>query len=152
MPTALRGVSTAPCSRAKAPSVCEAPGGRCKGAVYNGRAGYRSDDMAESAGYDLIVYRNTRAAERAFAAWESYARGAKRDASITYGYRTSARKNTRTIVIRQGAYIATLDLRDDAGRAAADKDLKALAEVYAARMRQAARDETPTASAAAVRV
>lgn len=163
MPTALRGVSTEPYSRAKAPSVCKDPGGRCKGAVANGQVGYRSDDKTESAGYDLIVYRNTRAAERAFAAWESYAWGNKRelkvldalpqgDASITYGYRTPARKNTRTIVIRQGAYIATLDLRDNSGQAAARKDLKALAEVYATRMLQAARDEAPTASAADVRV
>ncbi|MGW2231605.1 hypothetical protein [Streptomyces formicae] len=163
MPTALRTVSTKPYSRAKAPSVCKDPGGRCKGAVANGRAGYRSDDKGESAGYDLIVYRNERAAERAFTAWKSYVENNRHelevlggpsqgDASITYGYTAPTRKTSQSIVIREGAYIATLDLRDDSGRAYARKDLRALSEVYAERMRQAARDETPTASAADVRV
>ncbi|MCF3121643.1 hypothetical protein IPZ68_18310 [Streptomyces arenae] len=163
MPAALRTVATELHSRAKAPSVCKDPGGTCKGAVANGQVGYRSDDNAESAGYDLVVYRNERSAERAFTAWKSYVENNHRelkvldgppqgDASISYGYTRPAKKTSQSIVIREGRYIATLDLRDNSGPAYARKDLQVLSEVYATRLRQAAQDETPSATAADVRV
>ncbi|GAA3098918.1 hypothetical protein GCM10010449_22780 [Streptomyces rectiviolaceus] len=163
MPAALRNVSTELHSRAKAPSVCKDPGGKCKGAVANGQVGYRSSDKSELAGYDLIVYRNETAAERAFAAWKSYAENnhhelkvldgpSQGEASITYGYKTPAKKNTQTIVIFQGKYVATLDLRDDSGEGKTQRDLLTLSEVFATRMLQATRDETPSATAANVKV
>ncbi|MEV5976286.1 hypothetical protein [Streptomyces sp. NPDC052114] len=163
MPAALRTVTTELHSRAKAPSVCKDPGGKCKGAIANGRVGYRTGDRAEGVGYDVIVYRNAHAAQRAFTAWESFARNNTRQlkvvdgpsqggGSITYAYKTAAKKNTQEIVIFQGDCIGTLEVRDTAGAAAAGSDLKKLSEVYAARLRQAAQDETPTASAADVTV
>ncbi|QES44961.1 hypothetical protein DEJ49_31745 [Streptomyces venezuelae] len=163
MPTALRHVGTELHSRAKAPSVCEDPGGKCKGAVANGRVGYLTGDKTEGASYELIAYKNTRAAERAFAAWESYAHNAKREITVLdgapqgsestiYAYKTPAKKNTVTMVIRQDEYIGTLDLRDTSGRAAGRKDLAALSEVYAERLAQATRNETPSATAAHVKV
>ncbi|MEU7577217.1 hypothetical protein AB0B50_06380 [Streptomyces sp. NPDC041068] len=163
MPAALRTVSVKPHSRAKAPSVCKDPGGRCKGAVAHGQVGYRSNDKAESAGYELIVYRNERSAERAFTDWKSYVENNRHelevfdgspqgDASISYGYTKPAKKTSQSIVIRQGRYIATLDLRDNSGQAYARKDLQVLSEVYATRMLQAAQDRVPSATAANVRV
>ncbi|MET8686991.1 hypothetical protein ABZV77_22515 [Streptomyces sp. NPDC004732] len=163
MPAALRHVGTELHTRAKAPSLCKDPGGKCKGAVANGRVGYLTANKAEGASYDLIAYRNTRAAERAFASWESYVQHNKRevaaldgapqgDESTVYAYKSSAKGNTVTMVIRQGEYIGTLDLRDTAGRAAGRKDLAALSEVYAERLAQATRDETPSATAAHVKV
>ncbi|WP_371526155.1 hypothetical protein OG302_08275 [Streptomyces sp. NBC_01283] len=159
MPAALRTVSTELHSRAKAPSVCKDPGGKCKNAVANGRVGYRSNDKAEGASYDLVVYRNDRAARRAFAAWDSYVRNNKHELkvvdgpergadSVTFGFTGPARKNTREIVILQGKFVATLGLRDNAGSADATQDLGVLAEVYAQRLRQASQGETPTATAA----
>lgn len=163
MPAALHDVSIKPYSRAKAPSVCKDPGGKCKGAVANGQVGYRGNDNAESASYDLIVYKNERAAERAFTAWKAYVENnhhelkvlpgqPQGDGSITYGYTTPAKKTSRSIVIFEGNYVATLDLRDNSGQASARKDLEALSKVYATRMLQAAQDETPTATAADVKV
>ncbi|MEU8953063.1 hypothetical protein AB0C93_02025 [Streptomyces sp. NPDC048518] len=163
MPAALRHVSTELHSRAKAPSVCKDPGGKCKGAVANGRVGYRSGDKSEGAGYDVIVYKNARAAERAFTAWQSYAQNNKHevtvlegpphgDASLMYGYESPARTNTLTMVIRQDQYIGTLDVRDTSGPVAGRADMKALSEVYAKRLLQATRDETPSATAAHVKV
>ncbi|MGW7074518.1 hypothetical protein [Streptomyces sp. NPDC054866] len=126
-------------------------------------SGYRTDDKTEGARYDLIVYRNERAAERAFAAWESYARDNKRElkildgppqgeSSVSYAYKTAAKKHTQTVVIVQGKYIGTLELRDTAGSAAGRKDLDTLSEVFATRLVQATRGEMPTATAANVRV
>ncbi|MEW2389246.1 hypothetical protein AB0933_12895 [Streptomyces venezuelae] len=163
MPAALRHVGTELHTRAKAPSVCKDPGGKCKGAVANGRVGYVTGDKAEGAGYELIAYRNTRAAERAFAAWESYVHNDQReitvldgapqgDESTLYAYKSPAKSNTVTMVIRQDEYIGTLDLRDTAGRAAGQKDLAALSEVYAQRLAHATRNETPSATAAHVKV
>lgn len=163
MPAALRHVSTELHSRAKAPSVCKDPGGKCKGAVANGRVGYRSGDKAEGAGYDVIVYKNARAAERAFTVWQSYAQNNKHevtvlqgpphgDASLMYGYESPSRTNTLTMVIRQDQYIGTLDVRDASGALAARTDMKALSEVYAKRLVQATQDETPSATAAHVKV
>ncbi|MGW5862767.1 hypothetical protein ACWFRJ_11425 [Streptomyces sp. NPDC055239] len=163
MPAALRTVSTELHSRAKAPSVCKDPGGKCKGAVANGQVGYHSSDQAEGASYDLIVYRNDRAAQRAFEAWDSYVRGDKRELkvvdgprqgadSVAFGFTGPARKNTREIVILQGKFVATLKLRDNSGPAYATKDLGVLADVYAKRLLQASQGETPTATAADARV
>ncbi|TGB15008.1 hypothetical protein [Streptomyces sp. MZ04] len=163
MPTALRNVSTKPYSRAKAPSVCKDPGGKCKGAVANGQVGYRSNNKGESASYDLIVYKNGTAAERAFHAWKSYAENNHRElkvldgppqgnASITYGYTDPAMKTSQRIVILQGNFVATLDVRDNSGQANASKDLQVLSEVYATRMLQATQDETPSATAANITV
>ncbi|WP_157868860.1 hypothetical protein [Streptomyces atriruber] len=163
MPAALRHVGMELHTRAKAPSLCKDPGGKCKGAVANGQVGYRTADKAEGASYDLIAYRNTRAAERAFAAWESYVRHNKHevaaldgapqgDESTVYAYKSPAKENTVTMVIRQDEYIGTLDLRDTSGRAAGQRDLAALSEVYAERLAQATRDETPSATAAHVKV
>ncbi|MEU6993905.1 hypothetical protein ABZ953_25035 [Streptomyces sp. NPDC046465] len=163
MPTTLRHVTTELRSRAKAPSVCKDPGGRCKGAVANGRVGYLSNDKAEGARYDVIVYRNTCAAERTFTAWKSYADSNKHavtvldgprqgNASITYAYKSPVKKNTLTLVVRRDQYIGTLDLRDTSGAAAGRTDLAALSEVYAERLSQAARGGTPSATAADVKV
>ncbi|MFE0134090.1 hypothetical protein ACFWY6_21370 [Streptomyces sp. NPDC059037] len=163
MPAALRTVSTKPYSAAKKPSVCKDPSGKCKGAVANGQVGYRTNDKAESASYDLIVYKNGTAAERAFHAWKSYAENNHRElkvldgppqgnASITYGYTNPALKTSQRIVILQGKFVATLDIRDNSGQANTRKDLEGLAEVYATRMQQVTQDETPTATAANVKV
>ncbi|MGW5733733.1 MULTISPECIES: hypothetical protein [unclassified Streptomyces] len=159
MPANLRTVSTELHSRAKAPSVCKEPTGKCKGAVANGRVGYRSDDKAEGASYELIVYRRESAASLAFAVWDNYVRTHTRElkvvqapklgaGSVTFGFAGSARQNTREIVILQGKFVATLKIRDDSGSAEAMKDLNVLAEVYATRLQQASRGETPTATAA----
>ncbi|MGW6054598.1 hypothetical protein [Streptomyces sp. NPDC055189] len=163
MPAALRTVSAELHSRAKAPSVCKEPTGKCKGAVANGRVGYRSNDKAEGASYDLIVYRNESAAGLAFAVWDRYVRNNKHElqvvqaprqgsGSVTFGFAGPAQQNTREIVILQGKFVATLKVRDTSGAAEATKDLNVLAEVYATRLRQAAQNETPTATAANARV
>lgn len=163
MPAALRDVSAELHSRAKAPSLCKDPGGKCKNAVANGQVGYRSNDKGESASYDLIVYRNDRAAQRAFAAWDSYVRNNKHELkvldgpqqgadSVAFGFTGPAEKNTQEIVILQGKFVATLKLRDNSGAAEARKDLSVLAEVFAQRLTQATQGETPTATAANVRV
>ncbi|MFD6437037.1 hypothetical protein [Streptomyces venezuelae] len=163
MPAALRHVGTELHSRAKAPSVCKDPGGKCKGAVANGQVGYLTGDRTEGASYELIAYRDTRAAERAFAAWETYVHNNSREITVLdgapqgndstiYAYKSPAKRNTVTMVIRQDEYIGTLDLRDTSGRAAGRKDLAALSEVYAQRLAQATRNETPSATAAHVKV
>ncbi|GAA1900249.1 hypothetical protein GCM10009837_23730 [Streptomyces durmitorensis] len=163
MPAALRNVGTELHSRAKAPSVCKAPGGKCKNAVANGQVGYHSNDKGEGASYDVIVYRDDRAAQRAFAAWDSYVRdnkhelkvvdGPKQGAdSVAFGFTRPAEKNTLEIVILQGKYVGTLKLRDNSGPAEARQDLGVLAEVYATRLLQATRDEAPSATAANVKV
>lgn len=162
MPATLRTVSTELHSRAKAPSVCKEPTGKCKGAVANGRVGYRSDDKAQVASYELIVYRRESAAGLAFAVWDKHVRTnhelkvvqAPRQGtgSVTFGFAGPAQQNTREIVILQGKFVATLKIRDSAGSAEATKDLNVLAEVYATRLQQASRGETPTATAANIRV
>ncbi|MEU6673364.1 hypothetical protein [Streptomyces sp. NPDC046853] len=163
MPAALRTVSAELHSRAKAPSVCKEPTGKCKGAVANGRVGYRSNDKAEGASYELIVYRRESAAGLAFAAWDNYVRtnthklkvveGPRQGSgSVAFGSVGSGQQNTRQIVILQGKYVATLKIRDNSGSAEAMKDLNVLAEVYATRLQQASRGETPTATAANTRV
>ncbi|MEV8314240.1 hypothetical protein AB0Q95_08715 [Streptomyces sp. NPDC059900] len=163
MPAALRTVSTELHSRAKAPSVCKDPTGKCKGAVANGQVGYRSTDKAKGVDYDLIVYRRDSAAGLAFATWDNYVRTHTRELKVVEGPRQGAgsvafgpvgrgQQNTRQIVILQGKFVATLKLRDDSGAGDAMKDLNALAEVYAKRLEQASRDETPTATAADVRL
>ncbi|MFG2497526.1 hypothetical protein ACGFSB_04840 [Streptomyces sp. NPDC048441] len=163
MPAALRNVSTELHSRAKAPSVCKDPGGKCKNAVANGQVGYRSGDKGEGAAYDLIVYRNDRAAQRAFTAWDSYVRnnhhelkvveGPQQGAdSVAFGFTRPAEKNIQEIVILQGKFVGTLKLRDNSGSANARKDLNVLSEVFATRLLQATQDEAPTATAADARV
>ncbi|MFE0170771.1 hypothetical protein ACFWZ2_00520 [Streptomyces sp. NPDC059002] len=163
MPAALRDVGTELHSRAKAPSVCKDPGGKCKGAVANGQVGYRSNDKAEGASYDLIVYRNDRAAQRAFTAWDSYVRNNKHELtilagphrgadSVAYTYKTPAKKNTQTIVIFQGRYVGTLEVRDTAAKASTQGDLKKLSEVFAVRLAQATKGQEPTASGADITV
>lgn len=163
MPATLRTVSTELHSRAKAPSVCKEPTGKCKGAVANGRVGYRSDDKAQDASYELIAYRRESAAGLAFAVWDNHVRTHKDElkvvkaprqgaGSVTFGFTGPTQQNTREIVILQGKYVATLKIRDNSGSAEAMKDLNVLAEVFATRLRQASQGETPTATAADTRV
>ncbi|MFE0099782.1 hypothetical protein [Streptomyces sp. NPDC059009] len=164
MPAALRTVTTEPHSRAKAPTLCKDPGSKCKNAVAYGGAGYSTNDKAQGASYDVIVYRDARAARRAFAAWDAYVKNDERELrelldsgygadSVTFTYRTLAQKGTQETVILQDKYIGTLQHRDKASATSGVRPVLAdLSEVYAQRLRQAADGETPTASAATVKV
>ncbi|MWA14952.1 hypothetical protein [Streptomyces sp. BA2] len=171
-PSAARPAADPPPCATSAPSCTAAPrrppcartpAARARTPSPTARSATAPTTKTEGASYDLIVYRNERAAERAFAAWESYARNNKHElkildgppqgeSSISYAYKTAAKKNTQTVVIFQGKYIGTLELRDTAGNAAGRKDLLTLSEVFATRLVQATRGETPTATAANVRV
>ncbi|MGH4028586.1 hypothetical protein ACQB60_06570 [Actinomycetota bacterium Odt1-20B] len=164
MPAALRTVTTEPHSRAKAPTLCKDPGGKCKNAVANGAAGYSTNDKAQGASYDVIVYRDARSAQRAFTAWEAYVSNNKRELrevldsgygqdSLTFAYKDVAHKGTQETVILDDKYIGTLTQRGRHDPVGGVRPLLAdLAKVYAQRLGQAARGETPTASAANVKV
>lgn len=162
MPTALRTVSEALSSRAKAPTSCKEPSSKCKNAVAHGDVGYRGTALA---GFEVIVYSNARAAKKAFRSWDSYVRNsaskyqvlntATYDAgSVTFRFKSGSDANVQETVILQGKFIGTLDYRDDANLAkpGAAGTLTGLAQMYAERLRQIAADETPTASAAELKV
>ncbi|MGQ4385806.1 hypothetical protein [Streptomyces sp. SAS_270] len=165
MPAALRTVTEGASSRAKAPTNCKEPSAKCRNAVAHGDVGYSSTDHGEGARFEVIVYRNARAASKAFRAWDSNVRNRTSalqvlkaptyDAgSVTFQYKAAARAHTQETVILQGSYIGILDYRSDANsaRAGASTTLTGLTRMYAERLRQVAADETPTASAAGVEV
>ncbi|WP_369264227.1 hypothetical protein [Streptomyces sp. R35] len=162
MPTALRTVTSPLSSRAKAPTSCKDPSSKCKNAVAHGDVGYRGTDITS---FDVIVYSNARAAKKAFTSWDSHIRNSASKyqvldaatydaASVTFQFKSASDANVRETVILQGKFIGTLDYRDDTDfvNAGASDTLAGLARMYAERLRQVAADETPTASAAGLKV
>ena len=165
MPAALRTVTDEPSSRAKAPTNCKQPSAKCRNAVAYGDAGYGSADRSKGAGFDVVVYRNAKAAAKAFKAWDNYARTsgstiqmlntqAYDTGSFTFQYKKPARENTQETVILRGKYIGVLDYRaaTNSPKSGASSTLTGLSRMYTERLRQVAAHETPTASAAGIKV
>ncbi|WP_330308984.1 MULTISPECIES: hypothetical protein [unclassified Streptomyces] len=162
MPTALRTVTSPLSSRAKAPTSCKEPSSKCKNTVAHGDVGYRGTDITS---FEVIVYSNARAAKKAFGSWDNHIRNsaskyqvldaATYDAgSVTFQFKSASDANVRETVILQGKFIGTLDYRDDTdfANAGASDALAGLARMYAERLRQVVAGETPTASAAGLKV
>ncbi|WP_369250702.1 hypothetical protein [Streptomyces sp. R41] len=165
MPTALRTVTEALSSRAKAPTSCKEPSSKCRNAVAHGDVGYSGSGAGEGARFEVIVYSNAKAASKAFNAWDSYARNRTSklqvlntrtyDAgSVTFQNKSVSKEHTQETVILQGKYIGTLEHRADtnSARSGASGTLTGLAQMYAERLRQLAAGDTPTASAAGLKV
>ncbi|MEU9207134.1 hypothetical protein AB0D27_04075 [Streptomyces sp. NPDC048415] len=164
MPSALRTVADTPYTSARGPKSCKDPAARCKNAVARGDVGYSTSDRGEGARFEVIVYRNASAASKAFRAWKTYAQDnsklqvldtqASGSHSMTFHYRTSSLEASQETVILRGKYIGTLTHRDqdNVSLTTASATLTGLDRMYAERLRQLAADETPTASAAALKV
>ncbi|MET8012032.1 hypothetical protein ABZU86_31950 [Streptomyces sp. NPDC005271] len=162
MPTTLSTLDGEPISRAKAPTSCKEPTGKCRGANAHGSVTYKADaGRSKVAQFDVIAYRNEKAAKRAYREWDSYINGDSHsdefrseninqvigNEHIAFADLRPGKSGRHEALFRQGKYVATVAYINHEPAKVMPRTLAGLATMFAERIHQKATGETPSASA-----